>query len=132
MSSIGFGDLFTNDFINSLSDFFLLRSECVVSFSLLIWRLSSESNNKNSDDITILGFEVLDGLDQCFSFLDYSRELISSHINTIEAGKGITSSSIINNKFDFSPSESILVWSKIRLNRSNNSSSDAIFNFSWK
>jgi hypothetical protein len=79
-----------------------------------------------------LRFVILNSFDQSFSFFDYSWELISSHISTIEACKCITTSSLINNKFNFSPSKSILIRSKISLNWWYNSSSNTVFDFSWK
>ena len=36
---------------------------------------------------------------------------------------------VIDNEFDFSPSESVLIWGQIRLHLGDNSSSDCIFDF---
>ena len=127
--SISIGNLFVDDFINSSSNLFLLRSQSIVCFLLLSLGFSGECNNKYSNNISILGFTVLYGLDQCFSFFYQRRKLISSHINTIETCKSISASCFINNKFDFSPSESILIRSKISLISCYNSTSNTIFNF---
>ena len=73
---IGFRDLFINNLVNPSSDLFLLRSKCIVCFSLLVWRFTGESNNKCSNDITILRFTILNSFNKCFSFFYYSWKLI--------------------------------------------------------
>lgn len=125
----GLGDFLIDHIVDSFSDFLLLRGKSIVSFSLLGWGFPGESNHENSDDISITGLAVLDGLNKSSSLLNEGRELISGGVNTIEAGKSITASGLINDEFDFSPGESILVGGKIGLNSSDNSASDAILYF---
>lgn len=70
LSSVGFRNFFINDFVNSFSDLFLLRSQSVVSFLLLSLRFPGEGNDKNSDNISISRFTILDSFNKSFSLFN--------------------------------------------------------------
>lgn len=86
MSSVGFCDFLSDDVVDSGSDFLLLGGKSIVGLSLLVAGFPGESNNEHSDDISVTGFTVLDSLNKSSSFLNYGRELISSHVSSVEAG----------------------------------------------
>jgi len=129
LSGIDFWDFFGNDFVDLSSDDLLLWAKSIVSLTLLVGRLSSEGNDEYSQNIAVLRFNIRNGLNECFSLFDEWAELISGGVNTIETGDGLSSFSLVDDEFDFSPMEGILVGCKISLHLWYNSSLNAIFNF---
>lgn len=128
-SSIGFSDFLSNDLVHFSSDWLLLWRLSIIGFALLVGWFSGKGNSEYSQNVSILRFTVLNGFNECFSFFDQRAEFISGHVNAVERCDGLSSLSLINNKFDFSPVESILVGSKIWLIGRYNSSFDTIFDF---
>jgi hypothetical protein len=129
LGGVGFGNFFCDDFVDLSSDDFLLWAKGIISLALLICWLSSESYNEYSQNISVLRLNIGNGFNESFSLFDEWAELISSGINTIETGDGLSSFSLIDNKLDFSPMESVLVGGKISLHLRYNSSFNAILNF---
>ena len=123
------GDFLGDDFVHAASDFLLLGTQCVVGLLLLVMRFAGEGNRENPDDISIRRSAVLDAFDKGLAFLNEGAELVTSHVNTIEAAQSISSSGLINDQTNFSPGEVILVGSEISLATSDNSASDAILDF---
>lgn len=113
LGSVGLGNFLLYNIIDPLSDLFLLGSKSVVGLSLLVGGFPGESNHEDSHDVPIKRTAILDSFNKGSSLLNYSRELVASHVNTIEASEGITASGLINNELDFSPGESILVGGEI-------------------
>lgn len=131
LGDISFANLFGNDVIDSFSDDLLLRAEGVVGFSFLVGGFSGEGDHEDSEEISILRFDFTDGFNECFSLLDKRAEFISGGVDTIEWGDCVSSLGLINDEFDFSPMEGVLVGGQISLHLSYNSSLDAVFDFSW-
>ena len=130
MSDIGLADLFGNDIIDSFSDDLLLRAEGIVGFSFLVGRFPGEGDHEDSEEVSILSLDFTDGFDECFSLLDERAELISGGVDTVERGDCVSSLGLIDNEFDLSPMEGVLIGGQISLHLSYNSSLDAVFDFS--
>lgn len=113
LGGVGLGNFLLYNIVDPLSDLFLLGSKSVVGLSLLVGGFPGESNHEDSYDVPIKRTAILDSFDEGPSLLNYSRELVASHINTIKAGEGITASGLINNELDFSPGEGVLVGGEI-------------------
>lgn len=122
-------DFLGNDIVNSLADNLLLGSKGIVSLALLVGGLSGESNNKDTKDISVLSLDIGDGLDQSFSLLDEGAKLVPGGINTIERSQSLSSFGLINNEFNLSPVEAILVGSEVSLHLGDDSAFDAILDF---
>ena len=131
VSCVWLGHFLGNDLVDLSSDGLLLGWLGVVSLGLLTGWLSGEGNSEGSQDITILGLNILDGFDEGFSLLDQWAELVSGHVNTVEWSEGLSSFSGIHDELNFSPMERILVWGKIRLHLRNNSAFNAVFDLFW-
>jgi hypothetical protein len=129
LSGIGLGNFLSHNVVNSLSDDLLLGGKGIVGLSLLVGRLPSESNHEDSQDIAILRLNVLNGLNKSLSLLDEGAELVTSDINTIEGGDGLSAFSLVNNQLDFSPMEAVLIGSEVSLHLRDNSAFNAVFNF---
>lgn len=130
LGDIGLADLFGNDIIDSFSDDLLLRAKGIVGFSFLVGRFSGEGDHEDSEEISILRLDFSDGFDECFSLLDERAEFISGGVDTIERGDCVSSLGLIDNEFDLSPMEGVLIGGQISLHLSYNSSLDAVFDFS--
>ena len=130
LSDIGLADLFGNDIIDSFSDDLLLRAEGIVGFSFLVGRFPGEGDHEDSEEVSILSLDFTDGFDECFSLLDERAELISGGVDTVERGDCVSSLGLIDNEFDLSPMEGVLIGGQISLHLSYNSSLDAVFDFS--
>lgn len=72
LSGIGLGNFLSDDLVDSSSDFLLLGSQSIVGLLLLVMGFPSEGNNEDSDDISVLGLDILDSLNQSFSLLNQS------------------------------------------------------------
>lgn len=70
LGGVGFSNLLGNDIVDSLSDEFLLGRKGIVGSALLVGGLFGESDNEDSEDISVGRFDVLNGFDKCFSLLD--------------------------------------------------------------
>jgi hypothetical protein len=129
LGGVGLCNFFCDYLIDLSSDDFLLRRKSIVSFALLICRLSCEGNNKYSKNISILRFYIRDSLNQSFSLFNEGAKLITSSINSVETGNRLSSLGLINNQFNLSPVEGILVRSKIGLHLADDSTFNTIFDF---
>lgn len=129
ISDVGLGDVFCDDVVDSLSDDLLLGRKGVVGLSLLAGRLLGEGDHEHSQDISILGLDVRDSLDESLSLLDEGADFISSGVNTVEAGDGLSSFSLVDNELDFSPVEAVLVGGQVSLHLGDYSTANAIFDF---
>jgi len=106
-----------------------LRRQSIVSLSDLVGRLSGESNDENSQDISVGSSDVLDGFNESFSFLDERAELVLGHVDSVEAGEGLSTLGLVDDELDFSPVVTILIGSKIGLHLTDDSASNAVFDF---
>jgi hypothetical protein len=129
LSGVSLGNLLSNNIVYSLSDDLLLRSQSVVGLSLLVWRLTSKSNHEDSKNVSVRCLDVLNGFDECLSLFNERAEFVTSDIDSVETGEGLSSFGLVDDKFNFSPMEAVLVGSKVSLHLSNNSTLDAIFDF---
>ena len=131
LGGVGFCDFFGNHLIHSASDFLLLGTQSIVGLLLLVGGFTSKGNRENSDNISISRSAVLNAFNEGFTFLNKSAKLISSHVDSVETAESISSSGFIDNQTDFSPGEVILVGSKVSLAASDDTASDAVFDFTW-
>lgn len=127
LGNVGFGNLLRDDVVDSLADDLLLGRKSVVGLSLLVGGLAGEGNHEHSEDISVLRLDVRDGFDESFSLLDQGAELVSSGVDSVEGGDGLSAFGLINNELDLSPVEAVLVGSEIGLHLRDDSSLDAIF-----
>ena len=70
LGGVGLGDLLGHDVVDSLSDDLLLGREGVVGLALLVGGLAGEGDDEDSQHVSVLGLDVLDGLDEGFSLFD--------------------------------------------------------------
>lgn len=63
LGDVGFGDLLGNNIINSFTNDFLLRWEGIVGLWFLVVWFSGESNDEDSQDISVGCSDILNGLD---------------------------------------------------------------------
>jgi hypothetical protein len=131
LGSVGLGNLLGNDVVDSLSDDLLLGRKGVVGLSLLVGRLPGEGNHEDSEDISVLRLDILDGFNKGLSLLDEGAKLVTSDVDTIERGDGLSAFGLINNQLDFSPVEAVLVGSQISLHLFDDSALDAVFDLFW-
>ena len=127
LGGIGLGDLLGNDVVDSLSDDFLLGGEGVVGFSLLVGGFAGESDHEDSQHISVLGLDVLDGFNKGLALLDERAELVTGDIHTIEGGDGLSAFGLVDDELDFSPVEAVLVRGEISLHLFDDSALDAVF-----
>jgi hypothetical protein len=127
LSGVGFSHFLSDNVVDSLSDDFLLGGKSVVGLSLLVGGLPGEGNHEHSQDISVLGLDVLDGLNQGLSLLDEGAQLVTSNVNTVEGSDGLSAFGLIDDQLDFSPVEAVLVGSEIGLHLFDNSALDAVF-----
>ena len=59
--------------------------------------------------------DVLDGFNECLSLLDERAQLIAGDIDSVEGSDGLPAFGLIDDEFDFSPVEAVLVGGKIGL-----------------
>ena len=71
--------------------------------------------------------KTLNCLDQSFLLLDEGTELVSGGVDSVETGDGSVGLNAVNDEFDFSPSESVLVGSEVRLHLTDDSAADVVF-----
>ena len=127
LSDVGFGNFLGNDVVNSLADNLLLGRKGIVGLALLVEGLFGEANHKHSKDISVAGLNIRDSLNESLSLLDQGADFVLGGVNTVEAGDGLSTFSLVDDQLDFSPVEAVLVGSKISLHLRDDSSFDAIF-----
>ena len=129
ISGVRFGNFFGDDFVHFSSDWLLLGWLGIVGFTFLVWWLSGESYGENSQDVSILRFTILNCLNKSFSLFNEWAKLISGHVDSIKGSDSLSSFSLVDDQFDFSPMESILIGGEIRLICWYDSTFDAVLNF---
>ena len=129
LGGVGLGDLLSHDVVDSLSDDLLLGGEGVVGSALLVGGLLGEGDDEDSEHVAVSGFDVLDGFDEGFSLLDEGAEFVSGHVDSVEGGDCLSALGLIDDEFDFSPVEAILIGCKIGLHLADNSTLNAVLDF---
>lgn len=71
-----------------------------------------EAHSKDSDEVSILGFDLNEGLDEGLPLLDELADLVSGGAHAVEAGVAVRVLDFLNLKLDVSPSH-VLVLVKV-------------------
>ena len=71
-----------------------------------------EAHGKDSDEVSILGFDLHEGLDQRLPLLDQLADLVSGRGHAVEAGVAVGVLDFLNLKLDVSPPH-VLVLVKV-------------------
>ena len=93
----------------------LLGREGVVGLALLVGGLAGEGDDEDAEDISVLGLDVLNGLDEGLSLLDEGAELIASDVDSVEAGNGLPALGLVDDQLDLPPVEAVLVGGEVCL-----------------
>jgi len=107
-------DLREHNLHHLLSDKFLMGSFGVSSSLHLSGGLVSESNGEHSDNVTILGFSLDEGLNERMPLLDHCAASVSGNIHTVEVGVAIVSLDLVNLESDLSLMLSLFFWVTVR------------------
>ena len=86
-----------------------------------------EGDHKDSKDVSVLRLDVRHAFDEGLSLLDQGADFVLGGVDSVERGDSLSSLSLVNNKFDFSPVEAVLVGSKVSLHLRYNSAANAVF-----
>lgn len=94
-----------DNFLDLLSDELNLSLLGIRALSDLTILSTSETDEEQSEDITILSLDFDMGLNERLPFLKIRAELISGHIKTMEVSQTGSTLDFFNAKLDFSPNE---------------------------
>jgi len=127
LGGVGLGDLLRDDVVDALADQLLLGGEGVVGLALLVGGLPGEGNHENAQHVSVLGLDVLDGLDEGLALLDEGAQLVAGDIDTVERGNGLSAFGLVDDELDLPPVEAVLVGGEVSLHLGDDSALDAVF-----
>jgi len=91
---------------SDLSDLSAIR---IASRLQLVLLLGGESDAEHPQVISVGGFNVDMGLDQCLPLFDERTELVSCQVHSVEVGEEVVSSDIFTDQFDLSEAKLFIV-----------------------
>lgn len=106
--------------VDSLPDGSHLLGSRVRGLALLLIESGSESNDEDSEDVSVGGFDLNHAFDQGLPFVDELVELVSSHAHPVKRCQAVLSVNLVDNQLDFSPAPLSNFWFRLIVNINRN------------
>jgi len=103
ISNSDFGDFSRQNISNFSSDFFNLTVLGIAGFSNLFGTSFGETDGEDSENVSVVGLNVVDGFNGGLPFSKHRAQSVSSDVHSVESGSGGSTFNFVNNQLDLSP-----------------------------